>query len=72
MKNDYDSSIIEFVKVLDYESSNKKIETIYKIGLCYLKLNNKNKAIEYFNIIMDKYPASNYYNKASDLIISIK
>ena len=72
LKNDYDSSINEFVKVLDYESSNKKIETIYKIGLCYLKLNNKNKAIEYFNIIMDKYPASNYYNKASDLIISIK
>ena len=72
LKSDYHSSINEFIKVLAYVNSNKKIDAIYKIGLCYMKLNNKNKAIEYFNIIIDKYPASNYYNKASDLIISIK
>ena len=35
-------------------------------------LNNKNKAIEYFNIITNKYPASDYYIKASELIISLK
>ena len=72
LKSDYDSSINEFIKVLAYENSNKKIDAIYKIGLCYMKLNNKNKAIEYFNIIIDKYPSSDYYIKASDLIISIK
>ena len=72
LKNDYDSSIKEFVKVLAYESSNKKINAIYKVGLCYMKLNNKTKAIEYFNKIIDKYPTSDYYIKASDLIISLK
>jgi TolA-binding protein len=72
LKSDYDSSIKEFVKVLAYESSNKKINAIYKIGLCHMKLNNKSKAIEYFNKIIDKYPASDYYIKASDLIISLK
>ena len=72
LKSDYDSSIKEFVKVLAYESSNKKINAIYKVGLCYMKLNNKTKAIEYFNKIIDKYPASDYYIKASDLIISLK
>tara|TARA_B110000263_G_scaffold195751_1_gene174222 strand:- start:40 stop:921 length:882 start_codon:yes stop_codon:yes gene_type:complete len=72
LKSDYDSSIKEFVKVLAYESSNKKINAIYKVGLCYMKLNNKTKAIEYFNKIIDKYPTSDYYIKASDLIISLK
>jgi len=72
LKSDYHSSINEFIKVLAYVNSNKKIDAIYKIGLCYMKLNNKNKAIEYFNIIIDKYPASDYYIKASDLIISLK
>jgi len=72
LKSDYDSSIKEFIKVLDYEGSNKKINAIYKVGLCYMKLNNKTKAIEYFNKIIDKYPASDYYVKANDLIISLK
>ena len=71
-KNDYENAINEFSNVLKYENSNKKVDAIYKMGLCYLKLNNNTEAVKLFQKIIDNYPKTEYYNKAYEFILSIK
>ena len=56
IKDDYKRSIKEFNNVLNYDESNKKIDALYKIGLCYIKLNNNDKAIDIFQEIINNYP----------------
>ncbi len=70
-KKEYLNAIKEFEKVLKYEDSNKKSESIYKIGLSYIKLGNNNEAIDKFNIIINNYPKSKYYRKASEFILTL-
>tara|TARA_B100002051_G_C16742973_1_gene645529 strand:+ start:1058 stop:1948 length:891 start_codon:yes stop_codon:yes gene_type:complete len=71
-KKDYTKAIDEFKKVLKYDDSNKKSESIYKIGLSELKLSNNNDARDMFQIIVENYPKSKYYNKASEFLITLK
>ena len=72
LKNDYQNAIKEFGYVLKYKNSNKKEDSIYKMGLCYMKINQNNKAIESFQTIIDDYPKSKYFNKAYDFILNLK
>ena len=72
VKNSYKLAIEEFNKVLNYDNSNKKSNALYKMGLCYIKLNNNTKAIESFEKIIKSYPKSEYYNKANEFILNIK
>ena len=72
IKDDYKRSIKEFNNVLNYDKSNKKIDALYKIGLCYIKLNNNDKAIEIFQEIINNYPKSKYYSKANEFILNLK
>tara|TARA_A100001011_G_C14322705_1_gene851706 strand:- start:8681 stop:9571 length:891 start_codon:yes stop_codon:yes gene_type:complete len=69
---EYKKAIIEFKKVLQYKDSNKKSESIYKVGLSELKLNNNEDAKKMFQIIIDDYPKSKYFNKASEFLITLK
>jgi TPR repeat protein len=63
-QNDYIKSIFWFTKVIQQDTIeiNKKIKTLYKLGLNNFKLNNFKKAIEWFNIAAIKYnnPDSQY------------
>ena len=68
----YQEAINEFNKVLNYNDSNKKSEAIYKMGLCYLKMNDNIKAKKMFNDIIRNYPKSKYFNKASEFLLNIK
>ena len=43
-KGEFDIAINEFGKVLGYPNTNKGAESLYKLGLCHLKLNNINEA----------------------------
>ena len=72
IKNDYKRAIEEFNAVLNYNNSNKKSDAIYKTGLCYIKINNNNKAIETFEKIINNYPKSKYYSKANEFILNLK
>ena len=54
------------------KDSNKKSESIYKIGLSEIKLNNNINAKKMFQIIIDDYPKSKYFNKASEFLITLK
>ena len=69
---EYEKAIIEFQKVLNYKDSNKKSESIYKIGLSQIKLNDNINAKKMFQIIVNDYPKSKYYNKASEFLITLK
>tara|TARA_B100000676_G_scaffold224626_1_gene222082 strand:- start:26997 stop:27887 length:891 start_codon:yes stop_codon:yes gene_type:complete len=68
---DYVKAIYEFEKVLAYKESNKKSESIYKIGLSNLKLGNNTDAKKMFQDILDNYPKSKYFNKASEFLITL-
>ena len=72
IENDYKRSIEEFNNVLNYDKSNKKIDALYKMGLCYVKLNNNEKAIAIFQEIINDYPKSKYYSKANEFILNLK
>jgi len=72
IQDDYKRSIKEFNNVLNYDKSNKKIDALYKIGLCYIKLNNNDKAIEVFQGIINNYPKSKYYSQANEFILNLK
>tara|TARA_Y100001970_G_scaffold229875_1_gene285240 strand:- start:463 stop:1356 length:894 start_codon:yes stop_codon:yes gene_type:complete len=71
-KKDYISAIEEFNKVLQYKDSNKKSESIYKIGLSYIKIGYNDKAKMMFQKIIDDYPKSKYYSKASEFILTLR
>tara|TARA_Y100001970_G_scaffold102277_1_gene128474 strand:- start:19293 stop:20186 length:894 start_codon:yes stop_codon:yes gene_type:complete len=71
-KKEYSNAIREFNKVLEYKNSNKKSESIYKIGLSYLKLGQNTKAKEMFETIINNYPKSKYYSKSSEFLLNLK
>ena len=71
-KKEYLLAIDEFNKVLSYKDSNKKSEAIYKMGLCYIKINDNTAAKVMFQNIINNYPKSKYYSKASEFILTIK
>ena len=72
IQNDYERAIQEFNMVLNYDNSNKKSATLYKVGLCYIKINDNEKAIETFEKIIKNYPKSEYYSKSNEFILNLK
>jgi TolA-binding protein len=72
LQNDYLSAINEFNKVLTYKNSNKSSNSIYKIGLCFTKLNNNKEAISSFETIINNYPKSKYFNKSNEFLLNLK
>jgi len=72
LQNDYLSSINEFNKVLNYKNTNKASDSIYKIGLCFMKLNNTKEAIISFETIVNNYPKSKYFNKSNEFLLNLK
>ena len=59
---DFNRSIEAFTKVFNYEDNNKKSYSQYKLGLCYLNINQRDKAVNAFQKVIDKY------SKQSDLV----
>ena len=62
----------EFNKVIMYSNTNKAEDSIYKMGLCYTKLNKNELALSSFNELVLKFPKSKYYNKSNEFIINLK
>ena len=58
-KGEFDIAINEFGKVLEYTNTNKGAESLYKLGLCHLKLNNINEATRNFEKLETLYPEKN-------------
>jgi TolA-binding protein len=60
----YEQAILEFQKVFAYPNSNKYDDAQLKLGLCYMQLNNYDRAKGEFDKLLREYPSSEYAGRA--------
>lgn len=70
-KNDLANSIDAFEKVLAYQSSHKKDDALLMLGRSYIKLGDKQLAMQMFDQLMSDFPDSEYFEKAQKYASSI-
>ena len=57
---DYNKALIEFEKVFTFPKSNKKDDAQLKIGLCYIRLDDKENAQRELTRLLSKFPDSEF------------
>ena len=62
-RGDYEGALEELLKSYEYNPTN--IDAIYFIARSYHRLDNDEKAIEYYTILTDDYPATNRAREAT-------
>ena len=60
----YKKALLDFEKVFTFPKSNKNADAQFKLGLCYVRLGDKDKAREEFQRVLDVYPKSDYTARA--------
>jgi len=60
----FNQAIIEFTKVFSFTKSNKMDAAQLKLGLCYLRLDDREKAAQEFERLISDYPDSEFVEKA--------
>ncbi|MCH8287773.1 MAG: tetratricopeptide repeat protein [Candidatus Marinimicrobia bacterium] len=65
---EYERAILEFEKVFTFPNNNKMEAAQLKLGICYLRLNDKKRAQEEFSRLVNLYPGSEYLPIASKLL----
>ena len=65
-----DIAIDAFNKVFNYKDNNKGAYAQYKLGLCYLNINNTNKAVDAFKKVISDYNDQAELVKKSEQFIS--
>ena len=68
----YRQSIVAFEKVFSFAKSNKDADAQLKLGLCYMRLNDKERARVEFQKLIDNYPTSEYVSMAQRYIGQIE
>ena len=71
-EKNYNISAQEFLKVFNFQGTNKADDSYYKLGLCYRNLNNADKALDTFNTLLEKFPNSEYVKRTKEQIDYIK
>lgn len=64
MLGDYRAAILSFEKVFTYKQSNKNDYAQYKLGLCYFYLNERERAQQEFQSLLDNHKNSALVDKA--------
>jgi outer membrane protein assembly factor BamD len=71
-KGSYSAALGRFqllaTKFPDYK---KEPIVLYHVGVCYKKLGNRDKAVEYFNRLVEKYPSDKIVNDAKKELASL-
>ncbi len=62
--SNYQQAIVAFYKVFSFNRSNKNPDSQLKIGLCYMRMNENEKAKEELQKVIDNYPASEFVGTA--------
>ena len=65
---EYERAILEFEKVFTFPNNNKMEAAQLKLGICYLRLNDKKRAQEEFSRLVNLYPGSEYLPIANKLL----
>ncbi|HQG45045.1 MAG TPA: tetratricopeptide repeat protein, partial [bacterium] len=60
----YNQAIIEFEKVFTFHDSDKNDDAQLKLGLCYTRTGNVEKAKAEFQKLLDTYPDSEFRARA--------
>jgi tol-pal system protein YbgF len=71
-QGNYTQAIVAFEKVFTYSGSNKDDSAQLKVGLCYVKLNDKPRAKDEFQKLVNNYPNSEYIGIAKRFIGQIE
>lgn len=64
----YRRAIAEFERVFDFKGEDKWDDAQLKLGLCYLKIGNEERAREEFQKLLDHFPDTEYYQKAQQYL----
>ena len=67
-QKDYQQCIKEFEIVFSFPGTNKADDAQYKLGISYMNIGNKGKAISEFTKLIEYYPNSEYYKKTSNYL----
>lgn len=60
----YQQAIVAFEKVFAFPNSNKDADSQLKLGICYMRLSDNEKAKREFQKLIDNYPTSEYVSVA--------
>jgi len=60
----YNQAIIEFEKIFTFNDSDKNDDAQLKLGLCYTRIGNVEKAKVEFQKLVDTYPDSEFISRA--------
>jgi tol-pal system protein YbgF len=71
-QGNYTQAIVAFEKVFTYSGSNKDDSAQLKVGLCYVKLNDKPKAKDELQKLVNNYPKSEYTGIAKRFIAQLE
>ena len=69
---DYATAITSFVHVFDFKNSPKADDAQFKVGLSYLKMGQPAMAKEELKKLIDRYPASEYIERAKKYLSEIR
>jgi tol-pal system protein YbgF len=64
-KHDYDAALGAFSRVFDYSHTVKNDDALLMMGRCYSKLGNPQMARQMYDKLMNEYPGSEYFARAS-------
>jgi len=64
----YNSALLSFEKVFTFTKSNKKDDAQFKLGMCYLRKGDKQKAQEEFDRLRIDYPKSEYIGRIDKVL----
>jgi tol-pal system protein YbgF len=71
-QGNYTQAIVAFEKVFTYPGSNKDDSAQLKLGLCYVKLNDKPKAKDELQKLVNNYPNSEFISIAKRFIAQLE
>jgi len=71
-QGNFTQAIVAFEKVFTYSGSNKDDSAQLKVGLCYVKLNDKPKAKDELQKLVNNYPNSEYIGIAKRFIAQLE
>ena len=70
--SDFQNSITAFKKVFTFSDNDKYDDALLKLGLCYMKLGDRQQAEILFQKLLNDYPDSEYFKKANYFLNRIK
>ncbi|MBD3225107.1 MAG: tetratricopeptide repeat protein [Caldithrix sp.] len=64
----YEAAILDFEKVFTFPNSNKHDDAQFKLGVCYLRKGDRQKAVEEFNRLRNDYPDSEFISRIDPIL----